>query len=271
MLNRNYDEIDSQLAALGEPPSGADLSALVQRHAGEQVTLANVDALLDALGQPVAMPPRLQPTVVDVEAPSADAAPEPATPDAVFDLDAAPEPAAAEDAFDANAASEPPLPTTRGHFPWDSEPPLASIEAQMASDSEPSAPPPPRAPDLESLFNDDPVDSARYDVDPALHDMSRPPRPQASGSTRPRHDTMEHMPAASVELASMSALDLSATGATGSAHEAAADSGARESGAPEVSLGSDDADEFEILVDDEILEIDEDELSDAPPDEPAER
>jgi hypothetical protein len=98
MPSPDFQAIDRQLAELGEVPAPEVLAALISRHAGERVTLRNIDALLAAIGGAPALPPRLQETVVDMPAPEHEAAP-----------------------------------TPRERMPWESEPPAATEAAAAAA------------------------------------------------------------------------------------------------------------------------------------------
>ena len=243
MHKGKYEDIDRQLLALGQVPPPAQLSAMILRYAGERVTLGNADALLEALGHPLPpMPPRLQRTLVDVETPTRGDQ-ERAGVDAVLAAVAhAPAVAPAEPA----ARSHEALPKPRERFPWESEPARASVQAQQAG-AEISVPPA-SVPDFDALFDSDAsmAPSAPLVASPLSRAPPLPPRQ--------RHDTVEYVPSAAPRLASISALEPGASVAP--SVEARAD---RDSEGPEMSVSNDSGDEFEILVDDEILEIDEDE------------
>jgi hypothetical protein len=227
MTSHDFAAIDRQLAELGPVPDAAALQALIARHAGGDVTLQNVDGRLAAVGGRITVPPRLQATAVDVQAPVV-AAPAPAP---------APEPVAE---VSAPTPSKPP-----GRMPWESDLPEASEVAQ-AEGAKVSVPPAP-APDLAALFDDDAVPPPRISVMPA-----EPPAPQ----TRKRHDTIEQMPSVSPRLASLEALDLGELGAP-PAPRAPSEAEAKQSDVAADQVPVLEEDEFEILVDDEILEIDD--------------
>lgn len=270
----NPTAIDKELDALGGVP--ADVSALIARHAGEDLSLARVDALLETLGAAVELPvpPRLQETVVEWAVPATDQAA--AAPQQVL----APEEEDAEEPAMSFDAAEP-APAARARLPWESELPAPTPEAVAVARA--ASAPPALAPDFAALFGE-----AGDSIEPkAAPPPSAPSATASSRPPRPRHDTVRDVPAAVLaSLPAEAVLQLEAFDKAISRpptepkpplsdlppafdelpqvpEPALAEAEAGEAPAP--AAAADDAelvvdsDDFEILVDDEMLEIVEDE------------
>lgn len=270
MPHQDLEVLDRQLAQLGAVPTAAALSEMVRRYVGEQVTASNADALLDALGQGLPAPPQLQPTLVGADAPGssdvaleqrraggASRAPQQAAVDEAAE-DGAQESSEAMDEPREAARKEAPRssrPPRRARMPWESEPPKESLAAAEPAAEVPELPAP--SADLQALFSD-----VIEDEGPRI--LSVMPAEAPVQEPRRRHDTIEQMAPVSARLAPMSALDLGDLGDSAIPKDARvpSEATARASEAPEVSVGGGEDDEFEILVDDEMLEFDEDEDED---------
>lgn len=254
----DLQRIDRELDALGSVPS--DVRALIARYAGHGLSLAQADALLASLGEHSLppMPPRLQETVVDFAVPDSEAPVVGFMPSAPASVRPAP-------------ASEPPPPSPvqsarRARMPWESDLPEATPEAMQAGRAG-SVPPPPATPDFAALFGDA-GDAVASRVSAPAEIASQPTA--ASWPPRPRHDTIRDVPAAVLaSLSAEAALELAAFDKAISrppaeptpplsnlppAFDAPASAAAQD--APFTDGDRDgDGDDFEILVDDEILEI----------------
>ena len=281
----DYANIDRDLDALGKVPG--DTTALIARYAGRDLSLAAVDAALADLQNGVtlaATPPQLQPTVVDMPVPAQEAQLAAAVAgDATQDESASDNTAVARDP----RGQRPSEPASRSRLPWESDVPPAS--AQANADAEAISLPPRVEPDFAALFSSDAdadadADAARIAGDASDGAPSSQPPTTAmpsSRASRPRHDTIRDVhasvllknlaPDQALELADLdkvlsqppaepSARPLSVMPASfGGDEHAPADASADAAAEPSAATTSDEdqADEFEILVDDEILEIDE--------------
>ncbi|HEX2675139.1 MAG TPA: hypothetical protein VHM19_00830, partial [Polyangiales bacterium] len=198
-MTRDFAAIDRDLEALGSAPR--DVRALVTRYVGEGLSLANVDAMLSELqsGVTLAVPPRLQPTMVDEPAPKAEAA-------------VAAAPAAAPVLPSLPQAVEAAVSLPRARMPWDSEAPDPELELSAAPVSmpaaEPAAEPTAASADLDfdALFGSGSEPASQ----PVLGKSSLPPSAAmadealTSVSSRPpprkRHDTVRDVPSPFAKL-----------------------------------------------------------------------
>ncbi len=237
-------QVDTALAALGSVPQ--DLPALIARYAGSERGLAQVDRVLEALGKNVAAPSNLAPTLIGIEVPAGlsvglSAAPSAGTASGseANEQRAAAEAASVEWAMDVPAAAAAAgatelvsAPSPVAAFPWDSIPPARARQAAGPS-AHRSSPPQERA---QLGLAGAAVAAAATDK----HAVAREPTPSAADAADelldPKRDTLE---------------DASVVAAAPPEPQPAAAATAPATG---------DDDEFEIMVDDDLLEIAEDDV-----------
>ncbi len=201
----DYIRIDRELDELGKVPG--ELRALIARNAGDDCSLAKVDAALSALQEGVSLPVVATPPQLQVSA--------------------ATETAAAAAALQARRSE--PAQAQRAALPWESDAPEMSVEA--GEESARISLPPRNEPDFGALFASE-AEPAEVAVTRRGGDTTPPPftsQPPSDPQPRP----LSIMPATFDDSMPPSA----------------------QAGAG----GEEEADEFEILVDDDLLEIDEEE------------
>jgi hypothetical protein len=280
-MSTPHTQIDAALATLGEVPR--DLGALIARYAGSDFELGHVDRMLEALGKHVAAPPNPSPTVVGMDVPAASPSKQGrdanmAAVEWAMDMPPRPPPSAAPAAVGVGTGAEPTLEAahqaiayepssqasshTARHLPWESEAPAAAQRASTAPRELPTAPPDARSElDLAAAGSTQLAAALASDTPAAAAS-------DAASTADSRRDTLEDGPIVTPTLPDAPARELAAAPGPSSATEQPAQSESREaspaaarpSEAPEVSTSDDDGDEFEIMVDDELLEIAEDDF-----------